>query len=152
MKKVIAFLLCAAFVFFVKDFSGNNLSKFDNATKLIVVCDDMLEEYENSFQSGSDFYYTFEGDEMKGVLEKLDDIEGLKGLNLYFPPETKLAYFQGKLDYLSDKSLLDETEIYYGYYRHFDDFEWLNGKKINVQLALTSEGWVMGLPMILTGF
>ena len=34
----------------------------------------------------------------------------------------------------------------------YKEFEFIDGKKINVQLAKTDDNWVLGFPMILTGF
>ena len=42
--------------------------------------------------------------------------------------------------------------IYYGYTSKYSDFRLINGKKINIQIAFTEYGVMLGLPLILTGF
>ena len=34
----------------------------------------------------------------------------------------------------------------------FDDYIWVDGKKLNFQLVQKDDGWLLGMPMILTGF
>lgn len=153
MKKMIAFLLCGVLMLFAKGAFPSEIKSFDQAIKMVVVCEKELSYLENPFQSGQDFYYTIEGDKIATSLDSIkQDQKNIKGINLYFSCETPLSYFQERIDYLGEKQMLGETEVYYGYYIYYQNFKWLDGKKINVQLVYTNQGWILGLPLILTGF
>ena len=55
-------------------------------------------------------------------------------------------------DYIYQGGSAQDYLIYYGYYSNFKDYRYVDGKKINFQLAKTGEGWILGLPLIETGF
>ena len=152
MKKMIAFLLLAVLALFLKGKLPLSFDEFDNVERVVIVSKTRIDDCDNCIENGDDFYCVFEGENVKNILDNIQEQEEIKGVNLYFSKDTKLSYFQEKLDYLSDKSQIDDVEIYYGYYKGYQDFEWLEGKKINVQLARVEDGWIMGFPMILTGF
>lgn len=47
---------------------------------------------------------------------------------------------------------LDDMEIIYGYTDKFEDFTFVDNKKINVQIAVRQGDVVAGFPLIMTGF
>ena len=152
MKKMIAFLLCGGLLLAGKNLPNRSFDLFENAEKMIVVSEKRIEQFDDEFISGNDYYYTFQAKEIEKNFSILDEKDGIKGLNLYFNQEMPLSYFQNKLDFLGDETNLGENKIYYGYYSYYKHFKWIDGKKINVQLVQTAEGWILGMPLILTGF
>ena len=152
MRRMIAFLLCGFMLFLLKGGKLPTLSIFDKAQRVVLVLDEENHNYKNAVQNGNDFYYSFEGESMREVLENLNEMQTLKGVNLYFSKDLPLSYFQERLDYLGEKSTVEEMDIYYGFFKNYHKFELVNAKKVNVQLVFGEDGWVMGLPLILTGF
>ena len=47
---------------------------------------------------------------------------------------------------------LQDKEIIYGYTSMFEKCEFVNGKKINVQLVLEGDQLIVGFPLIMTGY
>lgn len=43
-------------------------------------------------------------------------------------------------------------KILYGYKNDFSDFRFIDGKKINVQIAWAENETIVGFPLIMTGF
>ncbi len=56
-----------------------------------------------------------------------------------------------KFQQLSSEEV-EEIQILYGYTPYYDSSILLDGKKVNVQIAMTSEKIVVGFPIILTGY
>ncbi|MBO5394762.1 MAG: hypothetical protein J6A28_02530 [Clostridia bacterium] len=152
MKRMIAFFMCALAMFLLKGGQVNNLSVFDRVEKVVLVLSEKNENFTDALQNGNDFYYTFDKMEAMNILPSLDEMKCLKGVNLYFSKELSLSYFQERLDFLGERKECVEMDVYYGFYRHYKKFELVDGKKVNVQLVFTGEQWIMGLPIILTGF
>ena len=152
MKRMIAFFMCALAMFLLKGGQVNNLSVFDRVEKVVFVLSEKNENFTDVLQNGNDFYYTFDKIEAMNLLSSLDEMNGLKGVNLYFSKELSLSYFQERLDFLGERKECEEMDVYYGFYRHYKKFELVDGKKVNVQLVFTGDQWIMGLPLILTGF
>lgn len=149
---MIAFFMCALAMFLLKGGQVNNLSVFDRVEKVVLVLSEKNENFTDALQNGNDFYYTFDKMEAMNILPSLDEMKCLKGVNLYFSKELSLSYFQERLDFLGERKECVEMDVYYGFYRHYKKFELVDGKKVNVQLVFTGEQWIMGLPIILTGF
>lgn len=103
-------------------------------------------------KNGNLNYYTYLQNE-KGSLKKcLEDFDS-EGIVFYFPLEKGDKYFKQKLNYtFTDAKIISGRKVYSGFLRGFDKFVMIDAKKINVQIAKTDEFWVVGLPLILTGF
>ncbi|MBQ8909035.1 MAG: hypothetical protein IJY90_01955 [Clostridia bacterium] len=150
MKRMIAFIFAVLSLLCI-NFTQKQQIDFSCAQRAVLITSNPFEN-KDFLCSGSDYYTHFEGDEVGEVLTSLHEVQGLKGLNLYFSNALDLSYFRSKIDYLSDKTIVGDYDIYYGYCNQFEDFKWVDGKKVNVQLAKTADGWIMGIPIILTGF
>ena len=152
MKRMIAFIF---FVVFAVLCSGETASftkaDFSLAERAVMVSSTPIDN-KNNFFSGGNFYTYFESEELKELLQKINQIEGVKGFNLYFSSDVKYDYFQSQIDFVGDLKEIDEMIVYQGYSKFYSRFVWLDGKKNNVQLAKTTQGWVLGFPVILTGF
>lgn len=152
MRKMIAFLLLVVGLLAFKEIPKNSFDCFDKVQAVLVVTDREQKNIDKLTKNGDDFYYVFEDERAKYILKNLDVFTGIKGINLYFSKEEKVDYFKRKLDFLSEKSYVEGCEIYYGFFSAYDDFEIVDGKKINVQLAKNDTNWVLGFPVILSGF
>lgn len=153
----IAFILVAFALIFLFGFKSqpNNiekiLTKFSTYQKITVVSPAVSNEF-RYIRNGEHFYYNFlksnEDDALNFILNH--DYEGIV---LQFSENLEIDYFKTNLNFnLSSAKEVENMNVYYGYLPEFDNFVINNGKKVNVQLAKTENGWVMGMPLILTGF
>lgn len=153
MKRMIVFLFTAVVLIATKFIDNQpNFNEFEEVESVVVVCSVENEYMDYIFQSGEDYYYHFEGEKAFFILQNLDVFVGMEGLNLYFSNTVDFSYFSSRLDFLGEETLVEGNKVYYGYYKGYKKSEIIDGKKINVQLVQTEDGWIMGLPMILTGF
>ena len=82
--------------------------------------------------------------------EKFGNIEGL---NFYFDKNTPFSFFEDNVDFIyKSDGKVNGYDIYYGYTVKYKDFLNINNKKVNFQLVNTQDEWIMGFPLILTGF
>lgn len=147
MKNLVAFLfltvLLLAFCYF--DFSP--ALPFDNAARASFVLEEKVEGYD----------YVQNGDEY--IVEVYSDIERfyqkysdqIKGFNLYFSENVEqiIQTLSGQIYRSQD---VEGMKIYYGYTNLYNDFRYVSGKKINVQMAEQENQVIVGFPLILTGF
>ena len=150
MKKMIAFLFLSAFLAGLNNFVIEDISKFDKFSKALIVSEEDVELQCEKVQNGQDFYYIFENE--KDIVQMTEKFEDVKGINLYFDKNISLTYFSNQINYFSKGQDVEDMEVYYGYYPGYKDFRFVDGKKINVQLVKTADCWIMGFPLILTGF
>ena len=149
---MIAFFILVVSLLFTNYSSKNNFKTFKEAESVLIVTSQKVEGVDLLVENGEEFYYLFEGEKTQKIFEKLDLFEGMKGVNLYFSGDLTLSYFQKKLDYITDKSQVEGSDVYYGYFKGYTGYKLIEGKKINTQLAKVEDGWVLGFPIILTGF
>ena len=101
--------------------------------------------------------YVQNGDEY--IVEVYSDIERfyqkysdqIKGFNLYFSENVEqiIQTLSGQIYRSQD---VEGMKIYYGYTNLYNDFRYVSGKKINVQIAEQEKQVIVGFPLILTGF
>lgn len=152
MKKMIVFFILIVSLLFTDYSPKDTFGIFKEVQSVLIVTSKEAENVDKLIENGDEFYYLFEGDKAPKILEKLELFDDIKGINLYFSCDLDLSYFKTKLDYMTDKTDVEGSDVYYGYYTGYKEFEFIDGKKINVQLAKTDDNWVLGFPMILTGF
>ena len=152
MKRMIAFLLLVVGLLVFKGTQKDDFDCFEQVHAVLVVTDGEQENIDKLTKSGDDFYYLFEEERAKYIIKNLDVFDGVKGINLYFSLDKDFEYFKRRLDFLSSKTQVEGREVYYGFFSGYEDFQFIEGKKINAQLAKTEEYWVLGFPLILTGF
>ncbi|MBQ8444461.1 MAG: hypothetical protein IJX25_03825 [Clostridia bacterium] len=150
MKRMIAFVFVIVLLISLVSIDNDSELKFSMAESGVLVTSKALEDKE-CFCSGNEYYSSFEGDELINLLEDINQYENVKGVNLYFSNDVPLNYFQSQIDYLESETI-ENVGLLLGYCKDYNDFVWTEGKKINVQLAKIENGWVLGFPMILTGF
>ncbi len=117
------------------------ISKFDN----LEICDEII-------QSGSDFYYYLNFKECQSALKSLGS-EKISGIVYYYDNSFDLNYFKRKFGYnMTDKTMVEDCQVYYGYDKDYCDFRVIDGKKMNFQLVYDGNCWILGYPMIIIGF
>lgn len=153
MKKMIAFFILIVFLVGLSVFKSNNFDLLKGYEKIIVVSENVYSKLdENPIKNGNQYIHSLEKEKGKYFLNNIDKFDIL-GLSFYFNNNFKLSQFNKEFDYtLSNPSILEEYKIYYGYYEKYDDYRLIDGKKINVQLVETQNEWIVGFPLILTGF
>ena len=149
MKKVVAFIFVILMLVGLMLVKVDNLAQLDYE-KLIIVSACQLENAGREVKNGNDFYYT---------LDKTDFVKfnlsqnKIKGLVYYINKKYDLSYFNKKFNYCIYRGGdVDGREIYYGYDKSYYDFRFVEGKKVNFQLVDDKDYWILGYPMIMTGF
>ncbi len=101
---------------------------------------------------GEDYFYTLSKNKVENSLQSLNS-SNVKGIVYYFSKDKGLNYFKNDLSLtLTDKTYVCDRQVYYGYDKSYYQYRLIDGKKINFQLVCDGENWLLGYPMILTGF
>lgn len=164
MNKVIVFfktlvaglgvLIMFAFVIFGLKTNSDykNLFKlFERYEKVILVTENNI-MHETKIVNGEKKYYTYLKNQEGRAIDVLTDLS-CEGLVFRFSESLDLEYFKNLFNFnLSDSKEIANLQVYSGYTSLFNRFIFENNKKINVQVAKTNSGWIVGLPVILTGF
>ena len=150
MKKLLAFLLLGGFLFGISTFGKFDLLGNDKITKVCVVSSGQVEVADTTIvvASGNQYYYTSSPKEIKQQF----DIDKVTGVILYFNQASveeiadyyNINYYRG--------GDVEDMPIFYGYTSYYKDFNMINNKKINVQIAVCGDEIIVGFPAILTGF
>ena len=150
MKNMIAFfkcMLCLMLIFcavaiFIFSF------KIDAKSEARVILN--FDNFEKSTVIKENTYVSFEN---KNDLCQFLKTEEAEGVVLYFDKSFTINYFLQKLHYnVTSSSTVEKMKVFYGYTNDYDKFVIHDNKKVNVQIAKREEGWVVGFPMILSGF
>lgn len=147
MKNLVAFLFLTVLLLTFCYFDFSPVLPFDNAARASFVLEEKVEGYD----------YVQNGDEY--IVEVYSDIERfyqkysdqIKGFNLYFSENVEqiIQTLSGQIYRSQD---VEGMKIYYGYTNLYNDFRYVSGKKINVQIAEQEKQVIVGFPLILTGF
>ena len=148
---MIAFVLFTAILLTLSVVPKGQNIVFEKAEKGVLVTSIPFQD-DNFIYSGGNYYSVINKQDIGKILQAQNKIEGFKGLNLYFNETISLQKLKKQIDFLSEKSVINGQEIYTGYSENFDNFVWIEGKKVNLQIASTQNGFVVGIPLILTGF
>ena len=148
MKRMIAFIFILFALFGVAVIKVN-MPKVLDYDRVIIISNKKL-NYSN-IKNGNDFYYTFDKNQTKELKEI--NICDIKGMVFYISKQYSIDNFQKQFNFLiTNKSKIDEKDVYYGYDKNYHDFRIIDGKKINFQLVKSEDNWILGYPMIMTGF
>ena len=147
---MIGFFLIIALLIGASVLNGVNNEIISSYNKIAIVSSNYVEEYkDNAIESGGKYYYFFDA-ENEFDYEKFGNIEGL---NFYFDKNTPFSFFENNVDFIyKSEGEINGYDIYYGYTVKYKDFLNINNKKVNFQLVNTQDEWIMGFPLILTGF
>lgn len=152
MKRLIVFFISTTLVLSMKFLCNNDFSSFNNFERMTIVTKNEMEiESENISYSGNQIYYTLNHSQAEKYLEneKKQDIDGYV---FYFNDFDLDAFSKLIGGYMFCSEGVENYKIYYGYYKQYNDFRYVSGKKINFQLVKRDNDWVLGFPLILTGF
>lgn len=151
MKRMIAFFIVVISLFGIKIFTENNLPNCNFEKLVVVSSSDSLFEGEK-LKNGNHFYYTFNYQQGRGVLNDLKASQ-IEGVVFYYDNSINVEELLNTLDfYFKSKVQIEGIEIFYGYDGDYTDFRYIDGKKINVQVVINSTNIVMGYPLILCGY
>ena len=150
MKKMIGFFLIIALLIGASVLNGVNNEIISSYNKIAIVSSNYVEDYKDSaIESGGKYFYFFDNESLIDY-EKFGNIEGL---NFYFDKNTPFSFFEDNVDFIyKSDGKVNGYDIYYGYTVKYKDFLNINNKKVNFQLVKTQNEWIMGFPLILTGF
>ena len=147
MKNLVAFLFVTVLLFVFCCFDLSPKLPFSLATRASFVLDQKVEVFDN-VQNGEPY-----------IVEVYSDIENfyrshsdkIQGFNLYFSQSVKqvMQNLPGQFYQSQD---VEGMQVFYGYTNLYDDFRYVAGKKINVQIAQQQNQVIVGFPLILTGF
>lgn len=153
MKRMIAFFILVLMLLCVKYLNIDKIKEIFGYDKIIVTTNQSYADLSTDYIKSGDFYY-YKLDKEKGKeFLKNKSRYKIEGISFYFDKKYDLDYFKRIFDNnLTNGSQIENLEVYYGFYKNFDDYKMIDGKKINVQIAKTEEEWVIGMPFILTGF
>lgn len=151
MKKLIAFifiLVCFCMLGFYKT-ENNPLLACENVEKVCFVSDSKIEDMENVLCGDMVFNYCT----LDQANEKIEQLKNdLKGIEFYI----KETSFQNLCEILDveiiSESKLEEFSVYCCYTPYGEKSVEINGKKINLQVAVYEDMIIAGFPMLLTGF
>ncbi len=152
MKRLIAFIFIILFSFMLLIIKDNNEIFDCNCEKMVIVSnnENLLEDCQKIFNS-DDVYFIVEKEEK----EKIDnlDFSYVKGVVLYFNKNVNLNYFNKRFNYtLFGGKSIEDRQVYYGYDKNYCDYRIIENKRVNVQLVKTENEWIVGYPLIITGF
>ena len=148
MKRIIAFLFIGMTLIGLKEIKVDKFDFLNNFDSMIVICENKIDGIDNFVQNGNQYYYTFNANQ-KNILNEIE----YEGVVFKFKNDFNLENFKNYVDFISQSNKeLQGYEIYYGYYNGYNDFRFIDGKKINFQLAYHDSTWILGFPLIMTGF
>lgn len=150
---MIAFFVVFLVLIVVQSLKTDDFKVFAGYEKVVVVCDEKyLDLDDNPIISGNDFYHCISGEKASHFFKNIKSYK-YKGLSFYFDKSYSIEDFNKLFNNtLMASAIKGEYTIYYGYYEDFKDFRMIDGKRINVQLADVEDNWIVGMPLILTGF
>lgn len=153
MKRMIAFFILLLLLFCVKYIDIDKIKEIFGYDRIVVITDCCYADLSNEYiKSGDYFYYKLNKEQGKEFLKTQKKYK-VEGISFYFEKNYDLSYFKNmfKSNFLHGMQI-ENMKVYYGFCKNFNDYKMVEGKKINLQLAQTEEEWVLGIPMILTGF
>ena len=142
MKNLVAFfglVLCLFPLLFVED----NFDFLSSYEKVVLVSDKKLNE--NCIQNGNEFYHSFENDDWK---KWKNDSSAL----IFYFKKFDIENFKKKCEQFYSCTDVENYKVYQGVYAGYNNFVFVDGKKVNFQLVIKENEIVLGFPMIVVGF
>ena len=151
MRRIVAFVFLLGVSLLILIGVASPKVQYDGLEKVCFVTSGEVDfQDEKVLTSGNQSYVTVDAARADEIRKQLAQIDGYI---LYFSPKTSVeSLLEQFFDYKNPSYLLAGYTIYDGYTSKYFDFCMLNGRKYNVQLAVTPEAIIVGFPMILTGF
>lgn len=153
MKKMLVFVLILVFLCLTSlvKFEENPLWKFDNIGKVCFVSAENYQSDEIESVKCGDKFFNFCS--LKTAKERIKLLsKNADGMQFYLQNGALDTIFD-KLKYQQVSQVdIDDLTVYCGYTPYFQDCVYLDGKKVNVQIAAIGDDVIVGFPMILTGY
>ncbi len=144
---ILSILICTGMLA-MKIFDKKDIfSLCHNYQEVTIVTKQNIDCNGNKVSNGNLNYYTFDAN---STPKHTFDAEGIV---FYFKLNVPFQYFQKIFgSSLTNPTKVQGREVYYAYHDDFNKYVVHKNKKVNAQLAKTPEGWILGFPLILTGF
>ena len=152
MKKLIAFFVIAILLISIRYFKTDDFSPFRDFSHVVIVSAKPYNDLTVQVQNGEQYYYDFENTEENRVILENIDKNDVEGYVFYYQLDKKLKDFTSHFDYIYQGEAVGSYDVYYGYYAGYNDFRYVSGKKVNFHLVKTDSSWILGLPLIVTGY
>lgn len=150
MKKLIVFILilgCLTSTLFIKSWN-NPIYNMAGVERACIVSGVQYKDME-SVECGQVYFNFCTYSQAK---EKLNSADPIKCLQLYFNNLTVEELMKTlRMDVVKTEEVENMT-IYCGYSPYWSDCIYLDGKKVNVQIAVKEGSIIAGFPAILTGY
>ena len=152
MKRLIAFILIiiASFLLLLTK-NNNKVFDYDYEKVIIVTKNEKLLDDCEKMVNGNNIYFLVrrdQGDKIKNL-----DFSYVSGIVLYLNKDIKFDYFNRHFNFtLFGGKTIENRQVFYGYDKNYGDYRIIKNKKVNVQLAKTENEWILGYPLIITGF
>ena len=150
MKRVVFFIVIIA-VIVAPMFASKQKFDYQGVEKVAVVSTQALQlENAGIVQNGGQNIYSLS---VEDYLRQKDLIKDYDGLVFFYSQDTSFEklkdIWQISWHY---KSKMEQMQIVYAFSPLVEDFVFLSGKKVNLQIAWSQDSVMVGLPLILTGF
>lgn len=140
-------MCCLASTVFFRD-DTTNIFRFENCEKVCFVSE---KDFGFESQHSGDKIFSFcSYEKAREVFENIkDDLDGLQFYFKVFDEQKFCKRFDAKV---VSKSEIDQIKLICGYTPFFNQSILIDGKKVNFQIANTSDWVIVGFPIILTGY
>ena len=152
MKKMLSFVLVVVCLSSVFQFKGgiSVFDKFENAQK---VCFVSMEEYEFAFEKQKCGDLCFNFCEFRDAKENFQNVcNDIEGVEFYLSNVSAKDVLQKLQITQYSKSEVQNMMVYYAYTPLYDDYVWVEGKKVNLQIVEKEGLVVCGFPAVITGY
>lgn len=150
MKRLLVFIVIAIFISltcFVKDSSNPLFTLAETDRVCLIVEDGSLSEGEIIDSGSVDFVYMSKEEGLKAIKQVR-----VQGLEFYLSDISLDDVLQLLKADVVEKSEIGGLNLIYAYSPFYQDNITMDGKKVNVQLALKGDEIIAGFPIILTGY
>lgn len=157
MKRIVAFIFVLALSALILFAATGEKFDYGGLEKVCFVCAGALSEQDidesqiiSAVESGAQAYVTVKPENAQETRQKIKQIDGYV---LHFNKNSDLNVLKKQFfDFSNGSYRLGDYQILEGYTSKYDDFREVDGKRYNVQLAITPDEIIVGFPAILTGF
>ncbi len=153
MKKLFVFAIIGLCLLSTLFFNSTVLPlfNFDGVEKVCFVSANQYESSDfDSVPCGDKFFNYCSLETAKKSLE--DVKENIDGIQFYLNSEDVDSVLNALKATFIYSETVGDVLVYYAYTTFYDDCVFVNGRKINVQIATYQDKLIVGFPMILTGF
>lgn len=145
MKRMIGFFVIVFVLITFYQTKQDDFLFLKDCKSIITVSNYKFEEENFLLQNGNQYYYKY---------DNLQDIKNKDFIsyNFYFDLNIDIFDILNKCSFFYQGEQIEDYQIYYGYYGGYNDFRYVNGKKINIQVVKTESQIIVGFPLIIIGY